>query len=111
MAPPAPRYDIHLPVILTLADSQRSVVGTSENISETGVLIRAEEIAPLRSVLHLDFSLFSATAEVIWSREVEDESAVLLGMKFIELSREHRGILLRLLESPDWTEHAASGGG
>jgi hypothetical protein len=85
MSEPAPRYDIELSVRLVPGGSDAAFTGTSENISETGVLVLAERLEPRGALLYLEFPVFEARGEVIWTRETEEELQVLLGMRFLAL--------------------------
>ena len=99
MNAPAPRYDIELSVRLVPTESEEGgFQGTSQNLSETGVLVRADRMEPMGSFLRLKFPVFEGTGEVIWTRETDEELGVFLGMKFASLSPQDRQALLRLLE-------------
>jgi hypothetical protein len=98
---PAPRYDVSLPVELSIPSTKVRFSGVSENLSETGVLLRASALLPLRAVVQLQFPGFASVGEVIWSRNVPGNESVLIGMRFLETSREDRKILLRVLGGPE----------
>ena len=97
---PAPRYDIELSVRLIPSDPEKTFRGVSQNLSETGVLVRAERSEPLRTMLRVEFPVFAASGEVIWTRETGEDLGVFLGMKFQALSSEDKRMLLRLLRGP-----------
>ena len=97
MSDPTPRYDIELPVRLVPVGSEDGFTGVSRNISETGVLVSGERLEPLGTFLRLEFPIFEATGEVIWTSESEEEPGILLGMRFASLSRKDRKMLILLL--------------
>ena len=93
----APRYDIQLSVRLIPLDLDDGFSGVSRNMSETGVLISAEKGQPRGAIVRLKFPEFEWTAQVVWTREMEEELGFLLGMKFLALSNEDSQMLVRLL--------------
>ena len=99
MSTPAPRYDIRLPMELSIPSTKVHFSGVSENLSATGVLVRTTQLLPLRTVVHLQFPGFASDGEIIWSRNVPDES-VLIGMRFVGISRDDEKTLLRVLVAP-----------
>lgn len=98
---PAPRYDLTLNVRMAPPGPDGEFRGVSKNISATGVLVLAERAEPRGTQLHLEFPVFTATGEVIWTREVEPSPQALVGMKFTSLARSDRKALVGLLESPE----------
>ncbi len=96
---PAPRFDIELPVELFHGESDKPFLGVSVNLSETGMLIVAEETRPRGTLLRFGFHQFGGSAEVIWIRE-DEEGETLLGVKFLALKRGARKTLKRILEAP-----------
>jgi hypothetical protein len=101
MSIPAPRYDIELAVCLSRPDASEAFRGISQNLSASGVLVRAERGEPLKTVLMLQFPVFAAEGEVIWARQAGDDSGILLGLRFSQLTVGDRRILLRILDSPE----------
>jgi hypothetical protein len=61
------------------------------------VLISAEREQPRGAVVRLKSPEFEWTAQVVWTREMEEELGFLLGMKFLSLSTEDTERLVRLL--------------
>lgn len=105
MIEPAPRFDIALPVELTEGREERRFRGVSVNISESGMLVRAEEERPKGTRLSFSFAPFGGTAQVIWIRPlteeaVEEASGTLLGMRFVSMKRHDRKTLVRILNAP-----------
>ena len=93
----APRFNIQLVVAMTFEERGTTAQGVSQNISETGVLIRSSAMAPRGAVARLEFTEFKTKAEVIWTRETED--GLLLGMRFLSMGWGDRRALNKILES------------
>ena len=93
----APRFDIQLVVALAFEGCGTTVQGVSQNISETGVLIRSSALAPRGAVARLEFKEFATKAEVIWTRETDE--GLLLGMRFLSVGWGDRRALNKIFES------------
>jgi hypothetical protein len=102
MTEPAPRFDIALPVELIEEQAGSRFQGVSINISESGMLVRAEEARPKGTRLSFSFAPFGGIAQVIWIRSLAEgeESRTLLGMKFVSMKRHDRKTLFRMLNAP-----------
>jgi c-di-GMP-binding flagellar brake protein YcgR len=105
MTEPAPRFDIALPVELTEGREEARFQGVSVNISESGMLVRAEQERPRGTTLSFSFAPFGGTAQVIWIRQLVEEqeegaAGTLLGMKFVSMKRHDRKTLVRMLNAP-----------
>ena len=99
MSIPAPSFDVELPVELSSEESGEPFLGVSINLSDTGMLVVADEPQLRGTPLRFDFQQFGGTSEVIWTRE-DKVRGVLLGMKFLSLKRRDRKTLCRILEAP-----------
>jgi hypothetical protein len=97
MEKPAPRVNIQLVVALEFEECGTTAQGVSQNISETGVLIRSSKLAPRGAVARLEFKEFKTEAEVIWTKEAEH--GLLLGMRFLSMGWRARKALSDILES------------
>jgi len=111
MSEPAPRFDIELPVEMGEPGNGAPFRGVSLNMSESGMLVRAEEERPRGTTLRFEFAPFGGTAMVIWTGQVPrsgrgEESSVLLGMKFLGMKRQDKKILRRILQAPQSLSNA-----
>ena len=70
--------------------------GVSQNISGTGVLIRAFVTAEPGAGVHLAVKEFNAVAEVGWTKKTE--GGLSLGMEFVSMGWGDRSALNRLFE-------------
>ena len=100
MTVPAPRFVIPLPVELSIPATKVRFEGVSENISATGVLVRAKQLLPLRASVHLQFPEFATEGEIIWSRSLSEEASVLMGLRFVGMSGDAQRALLDVLAAP-----------
>jgi hypothetical protein len=105
MSEPAPRFDIRLPVEIGDPGNGASFRGISLNLSESGMLVQAEEERPRGTTLRFEFAPFGGTAMVIWTRRTNPDergphAGVLLGMKFLAMDRQDRKTLNRILQAP-----------
>ena len=108
MSIPAPRYEIRLSLILILYDPAGRFRGVTRNISESGMLVASSATRPRGALVHFESLTFSGGAEVIWTRETDEEEMLpgsmfveekmLLGLKFVELSRRDGKALQEFLE-------------
>ena len=96
MERPAPRIDIRLVIELIFEDYGPTIQGVSENISETGVLVRASGIARQGTTVRLEFKEFGVHAELIWRKETRD--GILLGMRFLSIEWGNRNALTHVFE-------------
>ena len=86
----------------------------SENLSPTGMFIRAHRPLPPGSRLAFqyqlgeDFSLFQGTAEVVWTRRRSEglERPPGMGVRFLELDPTSRRLIRRLVDQRDAEEAA-----
>ena len=99
MSIPAPRFDLAMPVELRPNGQGDAFLGVSVNMSETGMLVRAEGSSDRGAVIDFRFHSFGGTCEVIWTREDED-GRTLLGVRFQSMGRQDRRTLSRILSSP-----------
>jgi hypothetical protein len=98
---PAPRLNLRLPVVLRAGASETFLSAESVNVSETGMLIHADDQWPPGSELSFEFSPdLQGRAEVIWTREA-DSKGTLLGMKFRSLQEGARKALVQLMLLPE----------
>ena len=107
MSEPAPRFDIELPVEMADPSDGVSFRGVSLNMSESGMLVRADQERARGTTLRFEFAPFGGTAQVIWTRNVtadprarDAEGGILLGMKFLAMKRQDRKTLHRILQAP-----------
>ncbi len=91
----AQRREVRLPVELTFDRSALLLLGESQNMSQTGMLILAEDPKPPGTPVRFRFDEFQGRAEVVWRREAHDGS--LLGMKFTALGERGRVALTKIL--------------
>lgn len=94
----APRYDIQQRVSLRRGSGAEFSAQT-QNISETGVLVWSPQRASRGDRLEIQFPTFSAPVEVIWVREMD--KLMILGLKFLDMSRKDRKALDQLLDLPE----------
>ena len=92
----ARRREVQLPVELTFDQSVLRLLGESQNMSLTGMLIVSEDPKPPGTAVRFRFDDFEGRAEVVWRREGYEGS--LLGMRFTALGQNDRVHLVRLLK-------------
>ena len=92
---PAGRHEVCLPVELTFDRSALRLLGESQNMSQTGMLILSEDPKPPGTPVRFRFDDFQGRAEVVWRREAPDGS--LLGMRFTALGQRGRITLTKIL--------------
>jgi hypothetical protein len=80
---PAPRINIRLIIELICEDCEPMIQGVSENISETGVLVRTSGIARQGTTVHLEFKEFGVHADLVWRKDTRD--GILLGIRFLSI--------------------------
>ena len=95
---PAPRANVRLAVTLVFDGSDLQVPAVSVNLSETGVLVRTARRTSRGTLAELEFKEFRARGEVIWTGQTSEEG-VLLGMKFVSISRSHRKFVRELVQA------------
>jgi hypothetical protein len=95
----APRYAIELEVELRSRDTDFAFVGITENLSESGLLVRTWRTEPKGTLFDLTFPTFRGAAEVVWTRESDEQEGAGLGMRFVSLSSTGNEELPRLLAS------------
>ena len=91
----AQRMYLELEVDLFLGDSTEAVRGRLVNVSEMGLLVRADEARPAGTQVRfeLDRHLGRGLGAIVWTREVGSDG-ILIG---ISLEREDREVLIRAL--------------
>lgn len=92
---PAPRRIIQRDVELRTLQSGLRLFGESRNLSETGMLVVAEDSRPPGTRVQFLCHDFQGQAEVVWRQESEE--GVLLGLRFLHLAPESRRFLSRKL--------------
>lgn len=92
---PAPRRIIERDVELRSTDSGLRLFGESRNLSQTGMLVVAEDSRPPGTRLQFLCHDFQGYAEVVWRQESEE--GVLLGLRFLDLAPGGRRFLSRKL--------------
>lgn len=98
---PAPRVDLRLPIVLRAQAAENSFSARSVNVSETGMLVHADDEWPPGAELSFEFGPdLQGQAEVIWTRRAES-TGTLVGMKFRSLQQGARNALAKLLFSAD----------
>ena len=97
MSIPAPRCELRVSFTLILHHPAGKFHGLTRNISESGMLVASTTTRPHGAPVYFESQIFSGEAVVIWTRET-DEGKVLLGLKFVSLSRRDRNALHALLE-------------
>ena len=112
----APRREVDFPVELTLDHPPGRSIGSSLNVSATGMLVLAKEPTPAGSIVSFESVQASGTAEVIWTRTKEED--VLLGLTFVSLRRADKTVISAETEGdeldPDrvaWSQAWSSGTG
>ncbi len=83
----APRKDIDVPVALTFDDPPERCIGSSRNMSSTGMLVLSQGERPPGTRLSFESLPLSGTGEVVWSRPSGAGRATFLGMRFITVTR------------------------
>lgn len=95
-AHPAPRRILQRDVELRMAGSGLRIFGECRNLSETGMLVVAEDSRPPGTRLQFLCHDFQGYAEVVWRQESEE--GVLLGLRFLHLDRTDQAVLTRKLK-------------
>lgn len=95
-AHPAPRRIVERDVELRIEGSTLRLFGESRNVSETGMLVVAEDPKPPGTPIHFLCHDFQGRAEVVWWREAEE--GALLGVRFTHMDPRDRDTLKRLLK-------------
>ena len=99
MERPSPRSNARLPVQLTFEGSPTSVRGVTENISESGALVRSPVIRPPGTSVQMGFGEFEAKGEIVWAEQT-DEGAF-LGMRLVSMGWDGWKRIRAFFESSD----------
>jgi c-di-GMP-binding flagellar brake protein YcgR len=91
----AQRRFVEEPVELRFDHSSLQLFGESRNMSETGMLIVAEDPKPPGTPIRFIFPQFQGRAEVVWRRESEE--GALMGLRFTQMDLRDRAALARIL--------------
>ena len=96
----APRKNIVMLVRLTFR-GEEALLGNSSNISETGMLVLAEEARPVGTHLRFQFPEFQGMGQVVWTCESEPgvQFLMLMGIVFLPLEPHDRKVLDELLDA------------
>ena len=96
----AARVDIAMSVRLRFREGD-AVPATSVNLSETGMLVLAEDARPVGTHLRFQFPDFQGIGKVVWARESEPgvHFLELMGIEFFPLDRSARKVLEGLLKA------------
>ena len=80
-------------------DSEKPILGTSVNISKTGMLVLAEETKSPGTLARFYFARFKGIGRVIWTRDSEPgiEFLNLIAIDFLPLEPDDRKVLDELL--------------
>ncbi len=94
-----PRKDIAVPVRLVFTGGA-ILLGDSVNISNTGMLVLAEEARPVGTHFRFQCPDFKGMGEIVWTRDSEPgvQFLKLLGIKFLPLEPSDRKALDELLD-------------
>jgi hypothetical protein len=93
---PAPRRILQRDVELRTGPSGLRLFGECQNLSETGMLVVAEDGRPPGTRLQFLCHDFQGYAEVVWRQESEE--GVLLGLRFLHLDPRDQAVLARKLK-------------
>jgi hypothetical protein len=102
-----PRFYLNLPIEFRVINAPHVRGAMVVNASETGLLIQSPNDIPAGAKLNIavlfsegfELANFEAFAEVVWAktRSCEGKQGYELGLKFIQISKEHRQKLKHLL--------------
>jgi uncharacterized protein (TIGR02266 family) len=100
-----PRYDVHIQVDYASRDMFLSNYVT--NFSKGGLFIQTENPLPVQSEIHLTLTLpenktvIQAKGRVVWTYDIKKGTGRIIsgmGIKFIDLSIEHKAVITNTIQ-------------